>query len=354
MSTRPLSLRALLWCAVSLAAASCGRSGPTGPGTGPPAVVPPAIVCPADIVDDVAQAPLALTYTAPVVTGGSAPVSTTCSMASGSTFPSGTSDVMCTATDAQARSAACVFHVDVVVTSTLKGTRVMAFGDSITWGEDGTGEAATGYRIRIMSPQNYPAVLQGLLQARYPSQAASIVIDNEGLQGESAAAGESRLVSAMAANPPDVLLLLEGTNDVNAGTPADEIVQHLRADAARAQKFGVKLLLVGTLPPEVDGRFRAANPDGIEPVNDLIRTLLPQYGATVVDLYAAIAPQAALLIGDDGLHPTAQGYQLIASQFLTAIEAGFEAPPAAAAAQRRSASIAARPLDGAGVSRYRH
>ena len=47
-------------------------------------------------------------------------------------------------------------------------------------------------------------------------------------------------------------------------------------------------------------------------------------GATFVDLYNAMLPEAATLIGSDGLHPTEAGYRRIADLFFAAIRAQLE------------------------------
>jgi lysophospholipase L1-like esterase len=166
-----------------------------------------------------------------------------------------------------------------------------------------------------------------------------IALTNRGQQGESAVDGQDRLVSEVQSAQPEVLLLLEGTNDVNKGTPLSTIVAALRADVNRAFRYGAKVVFLSTLPPEVPGRFRAANPDGVIALNDMIRDAAAREGAIFVDAYSALAPQQQLLIGDDGLHPTVQGYRVLADTFVAAIEANLELVSA-------PASLFNRPLAG--------
>jgi lysophospholipase L1-like esterase len=54
--------------------------------------------------------------------------------------------------------------------------------------------------------------------------------------------------------------------------------------------------------------------------------------ATLVDLNAQF-PLA--LIGQDGLHPTAEGYQKMAELFQAALTAAYEVPPASGSASTR-------------------
>src|SRR5258708_5689112 len=97
------------WIAAAfLSAAACGGS-PAKP-TPPPAA--PQVACPPDVsVRGVAGNSQAVTFSAPTVTGGAAPVNVSCSQTSGGTFPLGTTTVNCTASDAQSRQAACAFSV---------------------------------------------------------------------------------------------------------------------------------------------------------------------------------------------------------------------------------------------------
>jgi lysophospholipase L1-like esterase len=316
-----------VWLGVFALAAGCRN--PAGPRVEQPAAAgPPTITCPADVTNEADQAPATVSYSLPVVTGGTSPISTECTIASGATFPAGTSDVLCTATDATQRRAQCVFHVSVNVVARLRGTTFLAFGDSITWGE----VSQTMTTVHQFDPSNnYPVVLEAALRARYPSQASDIVVTNAGAQGETAQGGEDRLVKELSRGHPDVLLLMEGINDVNGGAAPETIEGSLRADINRALRMGTKLVLVSTLLPEVPGRFRAYNPDGVPDANDAVRGAVAREGGVLVDGWSVFDPVKEVAIGVDGLHPTVQGYQLLAKTFLAAIDANFEAPPATTA-----------------------
>jgi lysophospholipase L1-like esterase len=306
--------------------AGCG-SGPTTVDHPPPVSVP-TIACPADVADNVSSLPQTVSYMPPVVAGGTAPVTTTCTVPSGATFPSGTSDVICTATDAAQRTAQCVFHITVTVTARLRGTRILAFGDSITHGE--VSQVVSLLRHQSDPVNSYPTVLQGLLQTRYPAQASDIVVVEAGVQGETAVAGADRLADEVRRSTPDVLLLMEGSNDVNERTSPFDISQAIRADIIHGFQYGAKLVLVSTLLPEVPGRLRAGNPAGIPDANDAIRDAVAREGATLVDAFSVFDPKKELLIGDDGLHPTVAGYKLLAETFAAAIAANFDASGAPA------------------------
>jgi lysophospholipase L1-like esterase len=342
------SVRTSLLAIVVMAAAACGHH---GGGTPPDPVGVLTITCPADFTKQVEQTPASVTFDAPVATGGVAPISTSCSPASGTSFPTGVTDVLCVATDANQARAQCVFHLTVDFVGRLQGTRFLAFGDSITAGEDGTDSSPAWRRpSNVNDAIAYPTVLTKLLKDRYTSQAGDIVVTNAGVSLEKAASDDAqqRLVDEIDASHPDVLLLLEGTNDVNDYDSLDDIdkvAQALTHDVTRAQQHGVKLVLLSTLLPQV-GRPRGENPDGIAPTNDAIRDVAARTGAVLVDAYAAFEPQKTMLISADGLHPTTDGYALLAKVFLDAIAANFQQAAAPAAPQmfRRPATAQPSPV----------
>jgi len=257
-------------------------------------------------------------------------------------FPAGKSDVICTATDAIARRAECVFHVTVALpVPVLKGTTFLACGDSITEGENGI-DLFSGLRVTVVNTATaYPTVLQSSLKARYTSQTASIVVTNRGKSGESAGCnagqpncvnGEQRFASEIVSFAPEVVLLMEGTNDVNSGlrTPSD-IANSLRADIRRANTLSTtKLVIVSTLLPQVPGGSRYGNGEDIVPANAAISSTVLQEKAILVDAYSAFAPKTSTLMSVDGLHPNADGYAFLANLFLDAIQKNFEQPASAA------------------------
>lgn len=79
----------------------------TGASTTPPsATSAPTISCPAPSGTSSTGGPIPLTFS-PTVSGGTAPVTSTCSPASGSLFPVGSTPLTCNATDAKQLTASC-------------------------------------------------------------------------------------------------------------------------------------------------------------------------------------------------------------------------------------------------------
>jgi hypothetical protein len=94
---------------LALAATACGDS-PTRP---TPAAL--TISCPAaQTVQSLDGLAVTVAFAAPVVTGGTSPVTTTCTRQSGARFEVGTTDVACLARDAVQRAASCSFRIAVV------------------------------------------------------------------------------------------------------------------------------------------------------------------------------------------------------------------------------------------------
>ena len=125
---------------VATLAMGCGGSDtPTSPsrpgGGGGDVVAGPTIVCPANISASTTTSTAQVAFPAPTVSGGLAPVTVSCTPASGATFQLGSTNVSCTATDSLSRQAVCGFSVNVTRIPTLQRTSFLAFGDSVTAGE---------------------------------------------------------------------------------------------------------------------------------------------------------------------------------------------------------------------------
>jgi lysophospholipase L1-like esterase len=312
--------RVIALAASLVAAAGCGPS-PSQP-TPTPAL--PQISCPADISRTSPNGgPVTVTYEVPIAVGGAPPVSVVCAPASGSAFAVGATAVTCTATDALARVSACSFAVRVEAPPQLQKTRFMAFGDSMTVG---VVSLRARLLLRVPAPTSYPGRLQVLLAERYTAQTVSV--DDQGVQGEKAVDGVRRFRTTLQQTRPEVVLLLEGANDLNGGG-VDAIE---RAEAAMDEMV-VETLSAGavpylaSLPPQRFGGYGVYHADAVEPYNDRLRAVAAYRGIRFVDLYAAFGGTASEnLIGADGLHPTEAGYQRMAEAFFDAITATLEVP----------------------------
>jgi lysophospholipase L1-like esterase len=308
------------------AISACARN-PASASPQPTPSDPPKITCPAPMAAQSPNGlPLAVTYPSPTVAGGTAPVTTTCTPPSQSTFGVGVQSVSCTATDAAQRTDTCGFSITVAAPARISVTRFLAFGDSLTAGEDGNVGSAAAFSSRRIVDRPYPAALQGLLAARYTAQ--TITVENRGVPGERVDTGAPRLTGLLASRAYDVVLVLEGANDLYVDGPAavSGIVSAARFMANDARSRSVQPF-VATFPPQrVTGSLggRAALVPGL---NTGIRAMAQTQGFSLVDLEAAFGSDISQLIGPDGLHPTAAGYVRIAETFFDALKQALDRPP---------------------------
>lgn len=285
-----------------------------------------------------------VTYAPPTVSNGAAPITTTCSPASGAAFPLGATTVTCTANDAMSRQAKCSFAV------TLKGLSIAAkkydaIGDSVTIGENGE-------RTFVDTPNAYPTKLQLALEATYPQQ--GVVVLNRGDGGKRMDVILQNLLTFVTADKPDAVLLEGGYNDLlgdcgrgptNTALCRNSIEKTVPLgfrDCIRRSResprnvpfvFAMTLTPPGPVAPGApdDRRISA---DAIVQTNDRIRQVVASEAAVLVDVYPLFVGHEADYIDTDGLHVRPAGYQVIADAFFAAIQKtipqtplfGFTAP----------------------------
>jgi lysophospholipase L1-like esterase len=316
--------------AAALAALLSGCGSPNEPTPQPGA---PTIACPANVtVRGVPGGIQAVTYPAPTVTGGAPPVTTTCTPASGASFSVGSTAVACTAVDASARQAQCSFSVTLTAL-VLSVTKYVAFGDSLTEGENGR-FAVLGLGF-IDPTATYPVKLQALLNTEYPGQ--SITVPNRGKSGEPIEDGLARLPGVLSQEHPGALLLLDGYNNLlgscrpgSSGTAAcaqaiTDVAFGIRdmIKIGRRTEYGVKYIFVSTLTPP--GLYRGGNDrriagDAIVEANRQISGMVRAEGATLVDTYPTFIGHEAEYVDQDGLHLQPAGYQALAESFFAGIK----------------------------------
>jgi lysophospholipase L1-like esterase len=331
--------RGLAVAGVMLSSA-CG--GPTTPTQVPPPVPvtpdPPKITCP---VSQTAQSPdgasTPVSFAAPIVVNGQVPVTTSCTPSAGSPFSVGQKTVVCAATDALQRTDSCSFLVTVLNPSKLFTTSFLAFGDSITWGEDGQNSTSSTASImslrfhpsvRMPEAQQYPFQLQQMLADRFKTQTPTVA--NAGAPGEAASdpATLTRFMGLTSRGQYSVALIMEGTNDLY--NRDDRIFpaayDGLRSMIRNAKGRGLRPYLA-TIPPMDPTKCvpvcRGLPWSLVSGFNDGVRSLATTEGVTLVDVYQGFNGNLSLL-GPDGLHPAAEGYAKIAELFFTAIKQTLE------------------------------
>lgn len=140
---------------------------------------------------------------------------------------------------------------------------------------------------------------------------------NRGISGDVISGVRERLHQVTEGHPRQIFLLI-GINDVSHGLSADKIaleyeslVKQIRKDSPESELF-----IQSVMP--IDNSFkRYKNLFGregvIEPLNNQIRRIADEYGATYIDLWPALAdPKTGKIrkeFTNDGLHLTGNGYK---------------------------------------------
>ena len=206
---------------------------------------------------------------------------------------------------------------------TLGITRILAFGDSMTAGT--TSPTVVPFALTAGKPESYPFKLQTLTSARYTAQA--IEVYNAGTPGETTVEGNARFGGVLSESRAEAVLLMEGANDLNNPVLSLDItsVTGRMEDMVRlATGRGIQVFLA-TIPPQRAGGRNAAAPGLVDKYNGQLKVMAGKKGAILIDVNALL-PLA--LIGQDGLHPTENGYQKLAEIWLDALKAKYETAPA--------------------------
>lgn len=295
-----------------------------------------------------------VTYGTATVANGKAPVTTVCTPASGILFSVGQTTVTCTATDSLQRTDSCSFSVTVVPPPQLTATSFLAFGDSITRGEDGRNaltalsQLANSYpRVFFPNDQTYPGVLQLDLASRYLTQTPTVF--NAGLPGEVASDPTAlvRFTTLVSGGGYTAVLIMEGSNDLN---DRDDRIIPAAIDALRqmlhaAKGRGIRPYLA-TIPPMDPAGSRGLPSTLVPGYNFNVRALAATEGVTLVDVYEGFGAVPTALLGFDGLHPSAAGYAKIADLFFTTIKQTLEKPQLSSSATAGGTRLSAAPAAG--------
>jgi lysophospholipase L1-like esterase len=202
-------------------------------------------------------------------------------------------------------------------------TRIVAFGDSITWG------AYSSFDPRFLFAADnggYVERLRAGLNAYHAPQ--QFAVFNEGVPGEWASDPRTltRLRSTLIARQAQAVLLLEGINDLNNGNGISRTITGLGQLVNAATSLGVPVILATmyqtyqTTGP--DGVVRTNGANEVPAYNAQIRQLaVGRLNVHVLDLEPLMRNRA--FVGADGLHLTDAGFEVMASAFLSAIETAF-------------------------------
>jgi lysophospholipase L1-like esterase len=190
---------------------------------------------------------------------------------------------------------------------------IVALGDSTTAGTPG-----------FKSPLESPPSGAGDVESQYAYWLHRTHDDwqilNRGVNGERSDQIGERFHRDVAVEKPDAVVIIAGVNDIYQGRSAAAVEAELQAmyDAAQSGHIPV---VAGTIIP-----FNTATPDQnsrMHAVNDWIRDYAASHsGLTFCDTRAAVAEPGSpdrLVSSPDDLHPSADGYRLMAMALEPAI-----------------------------------
>ncbi len=177
---------------------------------------------------------------------------------------------------------------------------ILCFGDSITagYGLDDSNEA-------------YPA----LLQNKIDSLGLDYTVINSGLSGETTAGGRSRLNWVMK-QKVDIFLLELGGNDGLRGIPLTETLANLKAiiESIQEQSPETRIILAGMeLPPNMGQDYTSK-------FRELFADLAAQYDVEFIPFILKDVGGIKALNQNDGIHPTAEGHQIVANTVWEVLE----------------------------------
>ena len=143
---------------------------------------------------------------------------------------------------------------------------------------------------------------------------------------------------------PKVVVILAGTNDI-AGNTGPESLEQIEgnyasmAELARAHEIKViyaSLLPVHQYTPEAGDMFTQRPPEKIVALNLWLKnycassSVVPRTSCVYLDYFSAMVDDKGYMkkeLADDGLHPNAAGYKIMASMAEAAIEKALMDPP---------------------------
>ncbi len=142
---------------------------------------------------------------------------------------------------------------------------------------------------------------------------------------------------------PRAMILLAGTNDLARGTASNIIENNLIMITELARANNIKVMLCSILPVSdyhktENTRFEMSknhDPQRIREINQWMQGYCKAGNCTYVDYFSAMVDSAAMMqadLADDGLHPNAKGYRIMAPIAQKAIDEVIRPSAAPAAA----------------------
>jgi acyl-CoA thioesterase I len=190
-------------------------------------------------------------------------------------------------------AASVIAHLPLTAVADDDRPRIVAFGDSLTAG------------LGVAQEEAYPARLQRRLDER----GLRYRVINAGVSGDTTAGGLRRVDWVLKSRPEFVILELGG-NDGLRGLNLQQTKANLAEIVQRCQAASVKVILAGMkLPPNYGA-------DYIKGFEAIYPALAKQYRLTLIPFFLDGVAGSTSLNQADGIHPTSEGYRIIADKVL--------------------------------------
>jgi lysophospholipase L1-like esterase len=169
---------------------------------------------------------------------------------------------------------------------------------------------------------------------------------NRGIGGQTTLQMLARFRQDVVSLNPKVVVILGGTNDIDAGVSPAQIEDNLTMIGDLAKAHGIKPVFASILPvsdyhKNDDPRFEMTKtrpPATIASINTWLRGHCKSEGFVYLDYYSAMVDPAGQMkadLSDDGLHPNAKGYRVMSPVALEAIGRALSGQPDESKSRRR-------------------
>ena len=181
--------------------------------------------------------------------------------------------------------------------ATDRPVKIVALGDSLTAG------------LGLPAADTFPAKLTQALAAK----GLSVSIVNAGVSGDTASGGLARLNWSVP-DDTDAVILELGANDALRGIDPAVTRQALADIVRQLRARRIAVLLCGMLaPPNLGADYTSA-------FNQIYPDIAAAYGALYYPFFLSGVAAVQALNQADGLHPTAQGVDIIVTRILPSVE----------------------------------
>lgn len=204
-------------------------------------------------------------------------------------------------------------------------TVYLAFGDSIT-----NPQGAYDDPSRPCPEEcGYPGRLEDMLQAA----GVQAEVINRGLGGEDTTEGIERIDEVLASVDADVMLLMEGTNDISKGISPETTRFNLNQMAQKAAARGATTVHATVIPRIPDANLGDGDNVMTQRLNWEIRALAYDRGRDLADPFEVFRSIPNVFAeyyspgGDAVGHPNAAGFELLAEIFFDVVTGVDGVPP---------------------------